>query len=188
MDLVDNNFTLFQRSLRELDRDILRKFVNLNDCIEEVRWRLAENEAKFQRKLAEDDADEDFFSTLTETRLGDWEEIDVTSPKDGSNVTRPLLRRISSNSITSPTKTTSVQSSKASLPPNFSRIKAEKTSQDSSITSSFDASKQSYRNKSSVVDHSTKNTDNKQEASENIASKTESPVRLEKVSDDNYYR
>nr|CAB3262951.1 uncharacterized protein LOC100185720 [Phallusia mammillata] len=43
------------KQLRELDSDILRKFVRLNDCIDDMRWQLEQREADLKRSMEQDD-------------------------------------------------------------------------------------------------------------------------------------
>lgn len=60
-----------------MDRDIFRKFVELNENVEEVRWKLEEEEEHFRKKLEEEaeeeevrrKLDEDYFPALNNTNL-----------------------------------------------------------------------------------------------------------------------
>ena len=151
-----------------------------------MRWRLAENEAKFQRKLAEDDADEDFFSTLTESRLDEWNEAEATSPKEGNDAAKPFFRQLSSKSITSSQTISSPQVNP--IPRRLSTKKAEsapKNSQDKSESVTLKSSKR--------VDSSIGTPKNTPSSSERPVlkpneAKANPPVQLEKISDNNYYR
>jgi len=174
--------------LRELDRDILRKFVGLNDCIEEVRWRLAENEAKFQRKLAEDDADEDFFSTLTETRLDDWDYQEPRTPilKEETDFESP--RTVDNQSYLAK----SSQKSDLLKRSNPLVVKAsDSTPSKSDILSSTNSTKSVKQSTVTSLDNPTYSNVDEQGKVEGISEEKEAlekSIQLEKLNDNNYYR
>ena len=175
--------------MRELDRDILRKFVGLNDCIEEVRWRLAENEAKFQRKLAEDDEDEDFFSSLTETRLGDWDYEEPTTPvtKEQTDFENP--RTLDTQSYFSK----SSQKSEYSKPSNPVEVKTLDPTPPKSVNlAGSNSTRVTNQISSTSVDNPTySNVDEPCKAespSDEKQTTSGKSIQLEKINDNNYYR
>ena len=182
--LID--YIFLQRNLRELDRDILRKFIGLNDCIEEVRWRLADNEAKFQRKLAEDDADDDFFSSLTETRLDEWDapEPDPLPAKDDTIFEKPRTLDTQSYNAISIRNSESSKSSKPVEVKNIASKPVVKSVRTSSASLSTETPTSSLDNPtySSVDEHRRK------ESADEEKQPPGKVVQLEKSFENNYYR
>ena len=149
-----------------------------------MRWRLADNEAKFRRNLAEDDAEEDFFSTLTESRLGDWDDSNVTPIKEEESFEKPGTP--ASKSRTFLYSSSSKISQKKDTEPKNDLEKVTTPSKSVNLSRSSSARVEptsSFANP--VYNHVGEEGKLKQTQEEAKESKA---VSLEKVNDKNYYR